>query len=48
MRRVPWWPRRPCPIPQPNRSFITASDHCVAARLREMIADRFPQHGVLG
>ena len=38
----------PNPETKPDRSFVTATDRAVEERLREMIADRFPQHGILG
>lgn len=38
----------PDPETKPDRSFVTATDHAVEERLRAMIADRFPQHGILG
>ncbi len=38
----------PDPETKPDRSFVTATDRAVEARLRDMIADRFPQHGILG
>lgn len=38
----------PDPETKPDRSFVTATDRAVEERLREMIADRFPQHGILG
>ncbi len=33
---------------KPDRSFVTATDRAVEERLRAMIADRFPHHGILG
>lgn len=33
---------------KPDRSFVTATDRAVEDRLRDMIADRFPDHGILG
>lgn len=33
---------------KPDRSFVTATDRAVEDRLRELIADRFPDHGILG
>lgn len=38
----------PDPEIKPDSSFVTATDRAVEERLREMIADRFPQHGILG
>ena len=31
-----------------DASFVTATDRAVEARLREMIADAFPDHGIMG
>jgi histidinol phosphatase-like enzyme (inositol monophosphatase family) len=33
---------------KPDRSFVTALDARIERRMREMLADRFPGHGVLG
>ena len=33
---------------KPDASFVTATDKAVEVALREMIADAFPDHGVLG
>jgi len=33
---------------KPDRSFVTDTDRAIEQRLREMIADRFPQHGIWG
>lgn len=33
---------------KPDRSFVTALDARIERRLREMIADRFPRHGIIG
>lgn len=33
---------------KPDRSFVTATDRAIEARLREMIAARFPGHGIIG
>lgn len=33
---------------KPDRSFVTATDRAVEDRLREMIAPRFPGHGIIG
>jgi histidinol phosphatase-like enzyme (inositol monophosphatase family) len=38
----------PDPETKPDRSFVTATDRAVEDLLRAMIADRFPQHGILG
>lgn len=38
----------PDPETKPDRSFVTATDRAVEERLREMIAARFPDHGILG
>lgn len=40
--------RRPEVEVKPDRSFVTALDGKIERRLRELIADRFPAHGVLG
>lgn len=40
------------PMPEaetkPDRSFVTATDRAIETRMRAMIADRFPAHGILG
>ena len=33
---------------KPDRSFVTALDAQIELRLRELIARRYPSHGVLG
>ena len=33
---------------KPDRSFVTDLDRAIELRLREMIADRYPGHGVIG
>ena len=33
---------------KPDRSFVTATDRAIEARLREMIMDRNPDHGIIG
>lgn len=33
---------------KPDRSFVTETDRMVERRMREMIADHFPAHGVIG
>lgn len=33
---------------KPDRSFVTDLDRAIELRLREMIADRYPTHGVIG
>ena len=33
---------------KPDRSFVTEMDLAIEARLREMIADEYPDHGILG
>lgn len=33
---------------KPDRTFVTATDRAIEERLREMIADRFPDHGIWG
>lgn len=33
---------------KPDRTFVTATDRAIELRLRERIADRFPQHGIWG
>lgn len=33
---------------KPDRSFVTELDQAIEARLRERIADRYPDHGILG
>jgi inositol-phosphate phosphatase / L-galactose 1-phosphate phosphatase / histidinol-phosphatase len=33
---------------KPDRTFVTATDAAIERRLREMIAARFPDHGILG
>jgi histidinol phosphatase-like enzyme (inositol monophosphatase family) len=33
---------------KPDRTFVTDTDRAIEQRLREMIADRFPQHGIWG
>lgn len=33
---------------KPDRSFVTALDASIERQLREMIADRFPGHGIIG
>ena len=33
---------------KPDRTFVTATDRAIEQRLREVIADRFPQHGIWG
>lgn len=33
---------------KPDRSFVTSTDAAIEARLREMIAARFPAHGIIG
>lgn len=33
---------------KPDRTFVTATDRAIEQRLRERIADRFPQHGIWG
>ena len=38
----------PDPETKPDRSFVTVTDRAVEERLRAMIADRFPDHGILG
>ncbi|MBD3765356.1 MAG: hypothetical protein IE927_11695 [Rhodobacterales bacterium] len=38
----------PDPETKPDRSLVTATDRAVEERLRAMIADRFPDHGLLG
>jgi len=38
----------PDPETKSDRSFVTATDRAVEDRLREMIAARFPEHGILG
>lgn len=38
----------PDPETKPDRSFVTQTDRAVEDLMRAMIADRFPQHGILG
>jgi inositol-phosphate phosphatase / L-galactose 1-phosphate phosphatase / histidinol-phosphatase len=38
----------PNPETKPDRSFVTETDRAVEDLLRQMIADRFPAHGILG
>jgi inositol-phosphate phosphatase / L-galactose 1-phosphate phosphatase / histidinol-phosphatase len=38
----------PAAMFKPDRSFVTATDAAIERRLREMIAARFPDHGILG
>jgi inositol-phosphate phosphatase / L-galactose 1-phosphate phosphatase / histidinol-phosphatase len=33
---------------KPDRTFVTATDKAIEQRLRQLIADRFPQHGIWG
>jgi histidinol phosphatase-like enzyme (inositol monophosphatase family) len=33
---------------KPDRSFVTALDARIERRMREMLADRFPGHGIIG
>lgn len=33
---------------KPDRSFVTALDARIERRMREMLADRFPSHGIIG
>jgi inositol-phosphate phosphatase / L-galactose 1-phosphate phosphatase / histidinol-phosphatase len=33
---------------KPDRTFVTATDKAIELRLRDVIADRFPQHGIWG
>ena len=33
---------------KPDRSFVTALDARIERRMREMLADRFPTHGIIG
>jgi inositol-phosphate phosphatase/L-galactose 1-phosphate phosphatase/histidinol-phosphatase len=33
---------------KPDRTFVTELDQAIEARLREQIADRYPDHGILG
>lgn len=33
---------------KPDRSFVTATDRAIEARLRELITDRHPDHGIIG
>jgi inositol-phosphate phosphatase / L-galactose 1-phosphate phosphatase / histidinol-phosphatase len=33
---------------KPDRTFVTATDKAIEQRLRRLIADRFPQHGIWG
>lgn len=33
---------------KPDRTFVTATDRAIELRLRDMIADRFPRHGIWG
>lgn len=40
--------RRPEVEVKPDRSFVTELDGQIERRLRELIADRYPGHGVLG
>lgn len=39
---------RPALEVKPDRSFVTDLDRAVELRLRELITDRFPAHGVIG
>jgi inositol-phosphate phosphatase / L-galactose 1-phosphate phosphatase / histidinol-phosphatase len=39
---------RPDAIVKPDRSFVTALDSEIEHRLRQMIVQRFPDHGILG
>ncbi len=47
-RRMVLWAALPEAETKPDRSFVTATDRAVEDHLREMIADRFPDHGILG
>jgi histidinol phosphatase-like enzyme (inositol monophosphatase family) len=33
---------------KPDRTFVTTTDRAIEQRLREVIAERFPQHGIWG
>jgi fructose-1,6-bisphosphatase/inositol monophosphatase family enzyme len=33
---------------KPDKSFVTALDARIERRMREMLADRFPSHGIIG
>lgn len=39
---------RPDAVTKPDRSFVTSLDLAIEQRLRERIAKRFPNHGILG
>ncbi|MFX5705253.1 hypothetical protein ABTE52_19930, partial [Acinetobacter baumannii] len=39
---------RPDAVVKPDRSFVTALDGEIEERLRGMIEERFPHHGILG
>jgi inositol-phosphate phosphatase / L-galactose 1-phosphate phosphatase / histidinol-phosphatase len=39
---------RPDAVVKPDRSFVTALDSEIETRLRAMITERFPDHGILG
>lgn len=39
---------RPAVSVKPDRSFVTALDQAIEHRLRAMIVDRYPRHGIIG
>ena len=45
---VPAAARMPDVAIKPDGSFVTETDKAIEVRLREMIAERFPDHGILG